>query len=59
MNDNYKKFEFEIQLLHICHESNGDSDILSVYIRFIHNFIVRISFIHEHQLNDKYNLRCI
>ena len=24
-NDNYTKFEFEIQLLHICHESNGDS----------------------------------
>ena len=25
MNDNYVKFEFEIQLLHTYHESNGDS----------------------------------
>ena len=25
MNDNYTKFEFEIQLLHKCHGSSGDS----------------------------------
>ena len=25
MNDNYVKFEFDIQFLHTCHESNGDS----------------------------------
>ena len=25
MNDNYAKFEFEIQFLHMCHGSNGDS----------------------------------
>ena len=25
MNDNYVKFEFEIQILHTCHESNDDS----------------------------------
>ena len=25
MNDNYTKFEFEIQLLYTCHESNDDS----------------------------------
>ena len=25
MNDNYAKFEFEIQLSHICHGSNNDS----------------------------------
>ena len=40
MNDNYLKFEFDIQLLHTnhksngdtCHESNGDSIyIISVY----------------------------
>ena len=25
MNDNYAKFEFEIQFLRICHKSNDDS----------------------------------
>ena len=25
MTDNYAKFRFEIQLLHMYHESNGDS----------------------------------
>ena len=25
MNDNYAKFKFEIQHLHACYESNGDS----------------------------------
>ena len=25
MNDNYVKFKFKIQFLHICHESNNNS----------------------------------
>ena len=39
MNDNYAKFEFKIQFLHTCHESNDDSvytvsvgKIYSIYI---------------------------
>ena len=32
MNDTYTKFEFEIQLLHVYHGSNGDNvNIVSVY----------------------------
>ena len=44
MNDNYAKFEFEIQLLHICHESNDDSvyiiSVYKIYSIFIMNFLV-------------------
>ena len=49
MNDNYTKFEFEIQLLHMCHKSNGDSiytvNVYKIYPKkFWANFEVEIRF---------------
>ena len=39
MNDNYTKFEFEIQLLHAYHESNGDSVYtVNVYKIYFYEF---------------------
>ena len=41
MNDNYVKFEFEIQLLHACHEPNGYSiytvNVYKIYSKIIAN----------------------
>ena len=42
MNDNYAKFKFEIQLLHTCHESNGDSaytvSVYKIYANYKYDF---------------------
>ena len=38
MNDNYAKFEFEIQFLYTYYESNGDS-VYTISIYKIYSFI--------------------
>ena len=38
MNDNYAKFEFEIEFLHTCHESNGDS-VYTVSVGKIYSYL--------------------
>ena len=38
MNDNYEKFEFEIQLLHTCHEFNDDSTVYTISVGKIYSF---------------------
>ena len=47
MNDNYIKFEFEIQFSYICHKSNGDT--LSMYIKFTYNNN-RVSLIYTYNI---------
>ena len=41
MNANNVKFEFEIQFLHTCHESNGDS-VYTVSIFKIYSYCFRV-----------------
>ena len=44
MNDNYAKFEFKIQFLHTCHESNGDSVYtVSVHKIYLLNYTYKSS----------------
>ena len=46
MNDNYAKFKFEIQFLHACHESNGDSvytvNVYKIYYIYIYMYIYKM-----------------
>ena len=43
MNDNYTKFEFEIQFLYICHGSNGDS-IYTVNVYKIYSIRINLLY---------------
>ena len=45
MNDNYIKFEFKIQFLHICHEFNDDSVYINNVYKIYSSFI-RISLVY-------------
>mgnify|MGYP004711230515 CR=1 FL=1 len=43
MNDNYAKFEFEIQFLHTCYEYNDDS----VYTVSVGKIYSKICYLNE------------
>ena len=61
MNDNYVKFIFKIQVLHICHKLNGDSvytvSAYKIYSFFLH--IYRIKLLYTISVKFFYTNSCI